>query len=512
MKQPTTKKPRPEKRTGNALLEIDGLTPAAQQRIRDATQALREVIEEAMPDATFEEHEAAVLKITNEIARQELERKLQTIANELPTTMVIDHNNDWHGDRDETAFEYRREHIDHKKYHSLVGDLKVQRGVYREHGSWSRYVALDLKVGMMEGCTPALAKALAVGFGEMPTRQIAEFFAAAGRRVPSRSTLDRTARDVGAYAIAANDEIEEQIRATEVVPMSARALAIGVDRTAVAMRNNATRDAWQFVGSDVRRPRPKCPRSSDKKAKGVQWLMDYVATVTFLNDHGERLESRCYRLQSLANPDYMMKRVMADVHHALQQRPDLRICVVQDGAPELWKLVRRHLGEQAGVARWHEVLDWYHVDERLAACAQLCTDNAHLQQAQRDRWRTMLWASRGGAARLIRSLREKRQGVTHAAQAQLREHAHYFARRRSLLYYRKTKHLKLPIGSGITEGACKSFIGTRAKRSGQHWTPRGLAASLHIRGMIQSGRFDAFWAALRGRYIATSMTEVVSGT
>jgi hypothetical protein len=494
---------KPKAHRGNALLDIEGISPGAAKRITDATRALREVVEEVMPDATFEEHEAIVLKITNEIARQELERKLQTISDSLSPRLNIDHNHDWHGDREESAFDYRRDHEDWQSYHSLVGDLRVRRGVYQECGSWSRYVALDLSVGIMERTTPALAKALTLSYGEMPTRQIAAFFAASERAVPSRSTLDRIGRDLGAYAVAANDEIEATIRSEEKVPNNAKAIVLGLDRTAVAMRNNANRNSWQFTDSDLRWSRPKCPRTKDK---GVNWLMDYVATVTFVDDTGEKILSRCYRLQSLANPDFIMKRVVADVQHALAQRPNLKISVVQDGAPELWKSMRKHLAAIPLVRSWHEVIDWYHVDERLALCAKLCADDESMQTAFRERWRAMLWLPNHGAARLIRALRDQCRRVGTAARDALLQHIGYFSPRRKQLCYHAMRRRKLPIGSGITEGACKSFIGTRAKRSGQHWSPRGLAASLHIRGMIQSDRFDAFWTAFRGRYLATSIT------
>jgi hypothetical protein len=66
----------------------------------------------------------------------------------------------------------------------------------------------------------------------------------------------------------------------------------------------------------------------------------------------------------------------------------------------------------------------------------------------------------------------------------------------------------IPIGSGITEGACKSLVGMRAKRSGQRWSQRGLTAALHLRSIIHSDRFDAFWDLFAQRYRASAITSI----
>jgi hypothetical protein len=61
----------------------------------------------------------------------------------------------------------------------------------------------------------------------------------------------------------------------------------------------------------------------------------------------------------------------ADLTHALCQRP-MRVAVMQDGAPELWNLVRDGLGRLRGLGllrRWEEGIDLYHLLERLGEAA-----------------------------------------------------------------------------------------------------------------------------------------------
>jgi hypothetical protein len=63
----------------------------------------------------------------------------------------------------------------------------------------------------------------------------------------------------------------------------------------------------------------------------------------------------------------------------------------------------------------------------------------------------------------------------------------------------------LPIGSWVTEGACKSVVNVRAKRSGQRWSQRGLTAALHLRAMHESYRFDGSWSFFSRRYRAKNI-------
>ena len=483
------------------------LSPEDSKRLEQATKVLRELVENVLPEgSSFEDYERAVLEITNEIARRELERKLQTLADRHAPALWIHHNNDWHGWREEGPREYRRHLPGTVTYHSLVGGLTVRRYTYREcYRNGVTYVPLELDAGLMEHMTPGLARHLALGFSHLPVRQVEAMLWAAGRRPPSRSTLDRSARDIGAYAVAANDEIEPLVRAEETVPKDAHAIVLGLDRTGVAMRNSDCSGVGRFVHRDLRRPRPK-PTSHVRSAKGVSWRMDYIATVAFVDAEGRRIDSRQYRLQGAADPVHVVDRMMADVTHALVQRPTLKVSIVQDGAPELWKLLRAKLKAHPSIRDWHEVLDWYHVDERIGQCLDLWTNDPRQRAVQRARWHRMLLEHEDGPDMFLRSLRRMARTVEGDDHLAMLGHCDFFAKRRSLLRYPLTRRCGLPIGSGITEGACKSLVGTRAKRSGQHWTQRGLTAALHLRSIEQSGRFDRYWSRFASRYCATSMT------
>jgi hypothetical protein len=52
----------------------------------------------------------------------------------------------------------------------------------------------------------------------------------------------------------------------------------------------------------------------------------------------------------------------------------------------------------------------------------------------------------------------------------------------------------LPIGSGVTEAACKVLVKQRLCGSGMRWKEKGAKVVLSLRALIQSaGRWVQFW-------------------
>jgi hypothetical protein len=474
-----------------------------QERLyEECEEALEEVLRERLePGAPFRDYEQTLLEIAHEVVRRKLEKKLERIESGFADRLAIDHTNDWHGIREGTVYTYRRHSPGSATYHSTVGPLNVKRATYREsHRNGATYVPLELEAGLIERMTPAMAKSLAISYAHMPLRACEEMMRASGLQPPSRSTLDRAARDLGAYAVACNDEIEPVVRANEILDTRARSLAIGFDRTAVPMRQGEEGEGISACTRDLRRSRPR-PKAQAAIKGAVQWRMDYVGTVSLLDEGGERLTTRKYRLPGEADASLLLERMMADVRRALEQRPQLSVTVVQDGAPELWHALAKALKDEPLVTSWQEVLDWYHLDERLTKCLELCIEPKH-RRSQRRRWHTQLLESDTGMTRVLRSLRSHRKTMAPEAAEDLSKHIDYFSRNRRRTAYASCRRENRPIGSGITEGACKSLVAVRAKRSGQRWSQRGLSSALHLRAICDSDRFDRFWPFFAARYQA----------
>ena len=61
--------------------------------------------------------------------------------------------------------------------------------------------------------------------------------------------------------------------------------------------------------------------------------------------------------------------------------------------------------------------------------------------------------------------------------------------------YANHKKENLPIGSGVTEAACKVIINERLSQSGMKWTISGAQNTLSVRALCHTGnRWQQFWS------------------
>jgi hypothetical protein len=85
-------------------------------------------------------------------------------------------------------------------------------------------------------------------------------------------------------------------------------------------------------------------------------------------------------------------------------------------------------------------------------------------------------------------------------------HVAYFENNAPKIRYATARKRGFPIGSGVTEGACKSVIAVRFKRSGQRWFEPGVSACLHLRTMHLNQRlgpsFQLFLQQRQGCLVA----------
>jgi hypothetical protein len=201
---------------------------------------------------------AMVIPIEENI-RERDETKVAEIKQRLGEECRIDHNDDWHGVGfgDLSTHEFRRHPPGTVTYHSLVGPVRVCRHTYRQCArNGVTYVPLELEVGIMERMTPGLAKCTAFVFSQLPIREAERLLHAAGRCPPSRATLDRSAKDLGAYAmvrpVVAIDDIRRFKTAYDQMvywALKRRCLRSGVERPTWAAIWIVQRSAKARIGS-----------------------------------------------------------------------------------------------------------------------------------------------------------------------------------------------------------------------------------------------------------------------
>jgi hypothetical protein len=147
---------------------------------------------------------------------------------------------------------------------------------------------------------------------------------------------------------------------------------------------------------------------------------------------------------------------------------------------------------------WEWVLDFYHVCSYIGKMADALfgpeVPGAAHWFAKMRRW---LRERSHGAAQVLRSAMQllDRRTMTKAQRADFWKAYRYLRRHRRWMDYRGYRQRGLPIGSGVTEAACKTVFTQRFKRSGMRWHRDTGQVILDLRVIYLSGIWDEAFAA-----------------
>ena len=145
------------------------------------------------------------------------------------------------------------------------------------------------------------------------------------------------------------------------------------------------------------------------------------------------------------------------------------------------------------------MLDFFHASEYLADVAEAAHPEK-VAQAQRQRWLQArchrLKHEPDGVETLLSEMKAltQRRRLSTTVREKLHSAITYFENQQPLMNY--AAHLKagLPIGSGVTEAACKTLIKQRFCGSGMRWKEKGVKVVMSLRELVQTaGRWAQFW-------------------
>ena len=453
------------------------------QILRDLETELRQVSEQPAGEQDFE-------RVEGELHQLFAVAERATLAHELERLDV---------DRPEVSIEGRRHrHVLRatETYTSAVGPITVTRTLYRA-GSEQAVVPLELRAGIIGGhWTPLAARQASYLVAHLTPQECANTLLELGNMSPSKSSLDRLPKQLSSRWEAQREAFEEALRAQDSVPAEAATLAVSLDGVMVPMKDGA------------RQAKRAATRAAGQPTKGPAGYREVgCGTVSCYDSEGERLSTlRCGRMPE-AKKETLKGMLSAEVDAALEQRPDLTVVKLADGARDNWS----YLGQLAPQAESSdELVDFFHAAEQLKAATDAAYgENDTRGRAQYEKHRHVLRHELGGVERVIRGLRYLR--CKYPRRKRIKEVWGYFCRNRQRMDYAAAAERGLPIGSGVVEAACKTLATERLKRSGMRWREAGGQAILTLRGWAQSGRFAAAWALLSATYrTEISVSENVS--
>lgn len=344
-----------------------------------------------------------------------------------------------------------------KPYQTPYGEVVIERHVYQSSGGGRIFCPLEREARIILTATPRFAKMLSAKYSEMgSSRVIEDLESNHGRRV-ARSFVQNVCDGIGAVVFAKEEDWHYQLPALEK-PVAT--IAVGLDGTCMLLTEEGYRQAM-------------------------------VGTLTLYDRRGERQHT----IYTAAVPEYgkatFLARLDQEIARVKAAFPQAQYVGLADGAKENWEFLNLHPDTQ--------LLDFWHATGYLGRAAEVRFPGKKQTQAK-ECWLEAacqdLKHRPGTANRLLREFKswQANPGLSTEDRQALDQVVTYFQNHKTQMNYAQALEHNLPIGSGVTEAACKVLVKQRLGGAGMKWGGRGAAVVLSLRALNYTpGRWDQFW-------------------
>jgi hypothetical protein len=224
------------------------------------------------------------------------------------------------------------------------------------------------------------------------------------------------------------------------------------------------------------------------------WRESMVGTITLYDDQNTRLHTIYIGEAPEYGKQHFMSRMEKEIKKIKSSYPLALYVGIADGAKENWPFLEKQTEKQ--------LLDFYHVTEYLAKCAYAAYPQK-TGKPERTKWLNerchQLKHNKGSPQKILKELKKfsRKNKLTREIRDNLESAITYFTNNIHRMKYAEHVKNNLPIGSGVTEAACKTLIKQRFCKSGMRWKQLGIKSVLHLRELVQTtGRWKQFWNKL----------------
>jgi hypothetical protein len=343
-----------------------------------------------------------------------------------------------------------------KMYETPYGSVNISRHVYQTANGGKTYCPLDEKARIITSSTPRFAKMLTHKYVSLSAREVHEDLEKNHGRSVAKSFIQNVIDVVGSIAQATEEEwMYETPKQNELV----ETIALSLDGTCVLMREDGWREAM-------------------------------TATISLYNKHGDRL----YSIYLGAAPEYgkekFLLRFEKEIYAIKLQYPQVKYIGLADGAKTNWEFLEKHTAIQ--------ILDFYHATEYLAK-ASCAVHPSNYAIKERKEWLEeachKLKHHEYSVSELLKEMENlPKDKLSFEIETKLNTAITYFKNQKHRMNYAHYQKENLPIGSGVTEAACKTLVKQRLCQSGMKWGSKGASIVLCLRALLCTvGRFEQFW-------------------
>ena len=343
-------------------------------------------------------------------------------------------------------------------YETPYGSVAVPRHVYQTSEGGKTFCPLEENARMILNATPKFAKLVSYKYAEAGADAVVDDLRECHHRKISNRYVKSLGDTVGAYAVAKEETWNYALPKFE---RPCASIAIGVDGTCMLLHEDGWREAM-------------------------------AGTIAFYDAQGERLHT----IYAGATPEYGKEKFHTKFHREVDRvkeaYPNVPYIGLGDGAADNWSYLKPMTDQQT--------LDFYHASEYVGKAAAVMFKGAK-KKDEREAWLEnqlhQLKHKQGAASRLLSVLEEfvSTRPVNNAEdRKKILSSITYLENQKGRMKYSYSVERNWPIGSGVTEAACKTLIKHRLCKSGSRWKDDGALAVLSIRGLrLTPGRWHEFW-------------------
>lgn len=366
----------------------------------------------------------------------------------------------------------------------LFGPLVLRRNYYRQRDSAGGRAPLDESLGVVQGCTPGLARLMGRAGALEPyeeARQSLEVYC--GLTIQGRR-IQRLVQHLGPQFAqwTQNQPAPTSLPRGTVFYVEADGTGVPVRREETLGREGKGEDGQArtreikvgvvFTQAPPEKPRPGAQAQGQENGQRESRPQRVPGSTRYLTTSGKAQEFG-QQLRDLARRQGMGLAAL--------------VVFLGDGAAWVWELAR------VCFPFAKLILDFYHAAEHVGFLTEiLFGQDTPQSKAHREAWVKILKDQPDGVDELIRRAQNAmpRRGKTRRLATQALA---YFENNRDKMRYWEYQAQGLFIGSGVVEAGCKSVVGQRLKQSGMFWGVPGAHNILDIRCVLENNQFDRFW-------------------
>lgn len=341
-----------------------------------------------------------------------------------------------------------------KKYETPYGVIRVKRFAYQSPQGGQVHLPLESNARIIAGSTPRFAKIVSFNYSHNNSAVVQANLDQSLNRKVARCYIQDISAAVAQHVDDKSshwDYLQSEPAAYEVAYIS-----IGLDGACMFFCEEGYRQAM-------------------------------VGTIAFFDAAGQRLHTNYIAAAPEHGKAIFLRRMDEAIQAIKSRHKHARFIGISDGATDFRSWLKKHTTTL--------ILDFWHVTEYIHSSAEAI----HRKKTDRDSWIDQtchnLKHKHGAAKEILDELLiAESNNLSVRVRKELEAAISYFTNNLDRMNYASYRKSHLPIGSGITEAACKTLVKLRMCGSGMKWKSNGADQVLTLRALaLSGGKWENFW-------------------